>query len=158
MHQQMTRIADDFGNELILEAQAVEEIRLREDGILHVLQCGILQEKTLEHFLLDRSNDKEIYLALGLGKRTGKKNELHTIELLQRLNKRTLGLDVLTEDTLELFIEGEFGVDVIVLFAVTVTGLYETNAAEVFELTTNGVDLLTEQTRQLTNEKLLLRM
>jgi hypothetical protein len=37
-------------------------------------------------------------------------------------------------------------------------GLHETNATEVFEFAANGVDLLAEQTRQLTDEKLLFRV
>ena len=158
MDQQMARIADDFGDEFVLQAQTIEEICFGEDGVLHVFQGGILEQQAFEHLFLNRPNNQQIDLALGLGKGTGKKNELHTGKLLERLDEWTLGLDVLTKDTLELFKERELGIDMVVLLTITMAGLHEANATKIFEFAADAVDLFSEQTRELTNEKLLLRM
>ena len=158
MDEQMARIADDLGNELVLKAQAIKEICFGEDGILHVLERWVLEEQAFEHFLFDWSNNEEVDFAFCLSKGTGEEDELHAAELLEGLDERALGLDVLTEDTLELLIERELRINVVVLLAIAMTRLHQTNAAEVFELATNGVDLFPKQTCEFTNEKLLLRM
>ena len=118
----------------------------------------ILKQKRLKHFLFEIPNDEQVHLALGSHKASCKQRQLHRGQLLQASDDRAVGLDFFGENTLQFHEKREVRIHLIVLLAVAMTRLYQTDAAQVLELAANRVDLLRKKTCQLTDEVFLFRM
>ncbi len=63
-NNQMPGVLEYFGHKTIFKAQTIEEIRLGEDGILHMAVLCILREERFHQFLANSPDEKEINLAL----------------------------------------------------------------------------------------------
>ncbi len=154
----MARIAENFDDEPVFQAEAIEEIRLGEDGVLHIFHLGVLEQKSFDHLLLHVTDDKEIDLALATDERASEEDELHVRQGAEALHERTLALDGLGEHVTKVLVQREFRIHVVVLLPVLVARLHQTDLSEVLEFTSDAVDLLVQEARQFTDEILLFRV
>jgi len=149
---QMPGIAQDLRHKAIFEAQAIEEIRLREDGILHMAVLCILREKRF-HQLFPKIPDKEkIHFALRPTEIPGEEHQLHIGKITKSMDERTLPLHHFGKEGTKIAVQEKILLDTVILLAITVPGADETDPPEILQFTPDRVDLLTEEARQLTDE------
>lgn len=157
-NNQMSGVIENITYKPVFQTEAVEEVALRKDGVLHILEVLILKKERFHHFLADVSDEEQVDLRLRADECSREDDEIHDRELLQTGHNGTVCLDLLCKNAPKLVIEGKLLIYSVVLLPVPVAGTDESDAAEVLQFTANGVDLLVEETCQLTNEEFALRM
>src|SRR3989344_5943299 len=86
----MPGIIDDIQDKAVPETQAIEEVRLGEERVLHISHRCILREEELDHVLLRLSDDEEIDLAVRADEAACKLQKLKAREGLERRDDRAL--------------------------------------------------------------------
>lgn len=152
----MSWIIENLKDEAILQAQAIQEIRLGEDGILHVFKARILGEQGLQNFFFDVADKEQVDFALCPAKIARKQDQFDMGQTLEACDKGALALNRLTKEAAKISIESEFGIDAVVFLTILVTRFHEPHAAQVFKFAANRVNLLIEEACKLTNKIFLL--
>ncbi len=156
---EVPRIVHDLEDEAVAETQAVEEVRLREERVLHVPHRRILREEELDDLFLRVAHHEEIHLALRPDEAPRKLEKLKTREILERCDRGALpSPHLLLEHGLQLLVEDELRIGLVVLLAVLVPRAHEADPPEVLEFPADRIDLLAQETRKLTDEVFLFGM
>src|SRR3989344_6409851 len=154
----MRRRFQDVLDELVLEIEAIEKIRLREDRVLHILERGVLVQQFLDRILADFSHDEEIHPVVFTHEHTGEDQELESGQAFEFCQEGTLPLHCLSENIPKIGEELEARIHAEVLLPVFRTGLHESDALQILELPADRVDLFIEQTGELPDEVFLIRV